>query len=89
MLLQHREENIKVFLQGGTNCNQFLATSVKYKGRTWKHWSIFQVAIRFHPCRPLLSVINSSFWTLLGLLLTKLKHYFNDSMKKNTLFGYS
>ena len=34
LLLQHREENIKVFLPGRTNYNQFSATSLKYTGRT-------------------------------------------------------
>ena len=34
LLLEHREENIKVFLLGRTNYNQFLATSLKYTGRT-------------------------------------------------------
>ena len=68
LLLQHREENIKVFLQGRKNYNQFLATSPKYKGRTWKSWPIFQVAIHLHPSHPQLSIVNSSFCAIVGLL---------------------
>ena len=34
LLLQRREENIKVFLLGRTNYDQFLATSLKYTGGT-------------------------------------------------------
>ena len=34
LLSQYLEENIKVFLVGRTNQNQFLATSLKIAGRT-------------------------------------------------------
>ena len=34
LLLEHREENIKGFLQERTNYNQFLTTSLKYTRRT-------------------------------------------------------
>ena len=34
LLLEHREEIFKGFLQGRTNYNQFLSTSLKYTGRT-------------------------------------------------------
>ena len=41
LLSQHREENIKVFPVARTYHNQLLATSLKYKGSTWKNWPIF------------------------------------------------
>ena len=85
LLLQHREENINVFLLRRTNQNQFVATSLKYTGRTWKNWPTFQVKIHFHPSHPQPNIINSSFCALVGLLLTKLKHYFNYSIEINTL----
>ena len=72
LILQHHEENIKGFLRGWTNYDQFLPTSLKYAGRTAKHR---------------LNIINTSFCAEIGLLLTKLNHYFNDSIDSNILFG--
>ena len=75
--LPHREENIK------TNHSRFLATSLKFTGQC------FQAAIHFHPSHPQPNIINISFCALVGLLLTKLNHYFNDSIETNTSFGHS
>ena len=79
LLLEHREENIKGFLQGRTNYDQFLATSLKYTRRT----KFFQVAIHFHPSHPQPNIIYTSFCALVGLLLTKLNHYFKNSTDSN------
>ena len=49
----------------------------------------FQVAIHFHPSHPQPNIIDNSFCALVGLLITKLNHYFNDSTETNTFFGYS
>ena len=49
----------------------------------------FQVAIHFHPSHPQPNIINTSFCTLVGLLLTTLNHYFNDSIEKKVFFGHS
>ena len=46
----------------------------------------FQVAIHFHPSHPQQKIINSSFCALLGLLLTKLNYYFDDSTDANMFF---
>ena len=81
LLLEHREENIRGFLQGRTNYNQFLVTCLKYTRRT--------VAIHFHSSHPQPSLINTSFCPLVGLLLTKLNHYFNDSTDSTMFFGHS
>ena len=47
---------------------------------------IFQVAIHFYPSHSQLNVINSSFCAQVGLLLTKLYHYFNNSIETNRFF---
>ena len=89
LLLQHQEENNKVFLLGRTNCGQFLATSPKYTRITQKVGQFCQVAIHFHPSHPQPNIINTSFCALVGSLLTKLNHYFNDSIETNAFLGYS
>ena len=83
LFLQHREENIKVFLLGRTNHNQSLVTSLNYtcSKNLKKIGSFFQVAIHFHPGHPQPNIIKSSFCALVALLLTKLCHYFNDSIE--------
>ena len=53
--------------------------------RNLKKWAnFFQVAIRFHPGHPQPKMINTSFCALVGLLLTKLNHYFNVCIHINT-----
>ena len=78
-LLQHWEENIKVFFfPGRTNCNQlFSQTSPK----------LTELQSTFHPSHPQPNIINTSFCAVVGLLLTKLNHYFNDSTGTNKCFG--
>ena len=91
-VLQHRVENIKGFLLGRANSNTFLPTFLQYTGRSCRGGGggqFFQVAIRFHPSHLQPNIINSSFCALEGLLLTKLNHYFDDSIEANTFFGYS
>ena len=85
-LLQHREENIKVFLLERTNYNKFLVISLKYTGITSTNGQFSQVAIHFHPSHPQRNMINDSFCALAGILLTNLKHYFNDSIEKKVSF---
>ena len=88
LLLQHWEENIKVFLRGRTNYNQFLATSLKgTQEELEKVGQIFQVTIHFNPSHLQLNIINISFFALVGLLLTKPNHYFDDSQFKQIRFG--
>ena len=41
------------------------------------------VAIHFHPSHLQPNIINTSFCAQVGLLLTKLNHYFNDSIDTN------
>ena len=38
---------------------------------------------------PYVNERRSNICTLVGLLLTKLKHYFNDCTDSNVLFGHS
>ena len=88
LLLQHREENIKVFLQGRTNYNQLLATSLKgTQEELEKVGQFFQVTIHFNPSHPQLNIINISYFALVGLLLTKLNHCFDDSQFKQIRFS--
>ena len=88
LLLQHREENIKIFLGGRTNYNQLLATSLKgTQEELEKVGQLFQVAIHFHPSHLQPNIINTSFCALVGLLLTDLNHYFNDSVQRNSFWG--
>ena len=54
-----------------------------------KTGQFFQVAINFHPSHPQPKIINTSFCALLGLLSTKLNHYFDDSIDSHMFFGYS
>ena len=88
-LLEHREGNIKGFFRGRTNFKQFLRTSLQYTRELENIGQFFQVAIHFHPSHPQPKIINTSFCALLGLLLTKLNHYFDDSIDSNMFFGYS
>ena len=74
---------MKVFLQGRTNHNKFFSAFSKI------HRENLKVAIHFHPSHPQPNIMNSSFCALVGLLLTKLNHYFNDSIETNMFFGYS
>ena len=85
LLLQFREENIKICLLERTNY-QFLATSLNTQEELEKVGQIFQVAIHFHPSQSQLSIITGSFCALVGLLLTKHNHYVNDSIESNTFF---
>ena len=80
LLLQHREENIVVFLRERTSYNQLLATSLKVG-------QLFQVAIHFHPNHQQPNKINSSFCALVGLLLTKVNYYFNVFIETDTFWG--
>ena len=88
-LLELREGNIKGFVRGRKNYKQFLTTSLQYTGGTLKKSGQFsQVAIHFHPSHPQPKIINIFFCALLGFLLTKLNHYFDDSIDSNMFFGY-
>ena len=88
--LKHREENTKVFLRGRTIYSRFLATSLKGTQEELENvGQLFQVAIHFHPSHLQPNIINTSFFALAGLLLTKMNHYFNDSIQTNTSFGFS
>ena len=77
LLLERREENIKVFSQGRTSYKQFYATSPQY---TYTSGQFFQVVIHFHPSHPQPNIIDTIFCALVGLLLTKLNHYWDDSI---------
>ena len=74
---------MKVFLLGRTNHNKFFSPFSKI------HRKNLKVAIHFHPSHPQPNIMNSSFCVLVGLLLTKLNHYFNDSIETNMFFDYS
>ena len=88
--LQHRNESIKVFLRGRTNYNQLLATSLKgTQGELEKDGQLFQVSIHFHPSHLQPNIINTRFCAVVGLLLTTLNHYFNNSIQTNTFWGCS
>ena len=51
-----------------------------------KNLPSFQVEIHLHPSHPQPNIINSSFSAQVGLFLTKLKLYCNDSIEANTIF---
>ena len=89
LLLQHREENIKFFLLGRLNHNQCLATSLKCTEKTGKNNQFFQATIHFHPSHPQPNIIKRRFCALVGLLLTKQKHYLNDTIEIKRFFGNS
>ena len=86
LLFEHNY--IKEFIRGRTlKSDPFLVFSLKCTGRTLKNWPIFQVEIHFHPSHPKPHRINTSFCTLVGLLLTKLHQYFNNSIDSNMGLG--
>ena len=88
LFLQHWEENIEVFLRERTSDNQLLATSLKGTQEEFgKVGQLFQVTIHFHPSHLQPNIINTSFCALVGLLLTKLNHYFNVSIETDTFWG--
>ena len=49
----------------------------------------FQIAIHFHPIHPQPRINDSSFCVLVGLLLTKVRHYLNVSVDTKIFFRYS
>ena len=61
LLLQHREENSKVFLLGRTKYNHVLATFLNTQEELEKVGQFFPVAIQFHPSHPHPNIIDSSF----------------------------
>ena len=65
------------FFLGGTNHNKPFSDFSKI------HRKNLKVAIHFHSSHQQPNIMNSSFCALVGLLLTKLNHYFNDSIETN------
>ena len=65
---------------------QFFQNTQKELGKIGQ---FFQVAIHFHPSHPQPKVDETSFCALVGLLLTKLKHYLSVYSHTNMFFGYS
>ena len=51
-----------------------------------KNGQFFQVVIQFHPSHQQPNIIDTRFCALVGLLLTKLNHYFDDSIDSNMFF---
>ena len=74
-LLQHWEENMEWFLPGRINYNQFLAICPKLTGGFWKIGQFFQVTIHFRPSHLQTKMIDTSFYALVGLFLTKLNRW--------------
>ena len=87
LLLEHREGNIKGDLSGEEqSISSFWWLLYNTQKELEKIAQSFQVVIHFHPSHAQPKIINTSFCALLGLLLTKLNHYFDDFIDSNKFF---
>ena len=83
-------ENVIGFLQGITNYNQFILRDFsKIHKKNLKKLEFFSVARHFHPSHRQPNIISTYFCAIVGLLLTKLNHYFNDCTDSNMFLGHS
>ena len=90
LLLLHQKEKIKIFSQEEQPIKSVFSDIEfsKIHRKNMTKLVFFQVAIHFHPSHPSCTHSYCSFCALVGLLLTKLDHYFNDSIgKKNVLLA--
>ena len=84
---EHQEENAKWFRRGRINYNRVLTCFSKIHRKNLKKLAIFfKITIHFHPSHPWSNIINSTFSVFVGLVLTKIKHYFHNVIETNTFF---